>query len=64
MASTTTSTVTPQAPQIHPAWFAPPPYALPMPACAASAPVPFGEAVVKPPQTKTIKVNGEFCQKV
>ena len=54
-----------QCSQIHPGWLAPPPaYALP---AAGSGVLPYpavGAAVVKPPDTKTIKVNGELYQKI
>ena len=67
-ASATPVAATPQVPQvsqIHPGWLAPPPaYALPAPGSGVLAHPAVGAAVVKPSDTKTIKVNGELYQKV
>ena len=60
------ATATSPAPQIHPGWFSAPPLpqALPIPTLGMTAQVPAGAAVVKPPDTKTIKINGDLYQKV
>ena len=55
----------PQGAQIHPGWLAPPPaYAVPAPGSGVLPHPAGGAAAAKPPDTKTIKVNGELYQKV
>lgn len=64
-ASPTVPPQVPQGAQIHPGWLAPPPaYALPAPGSGVLPHPAVGAAVAKPPDTKTIKVNGELYQKV
>ena len=54
-----------QVPQVHPGWLAPPPaYALPAPGSGVLPHPAVGAAASKPPDTKTIKLNGELYQKV